>query len=755
MIRRFTFSIFLVFSTLFLTRLSHSDSFEWKWIHPSPFGQQIYFSYILNQNVFFMGGARGWFLKTTDAGQNWFETPLAGYPGSYPFSLYGQIYDGHVFDENNIILAGQFGATRTTNGGITFDVIPGTSNPNRDVADVFFLNSSTGYLSGATGYLRKSTDGGTTWSPLTGIANNTYPSISTFNDIVVIATTSSGSVIRSTDSGNNWTLISTGISGSLNAINFLNKDTIVCAGDNNRFIISTDAGISWSARNPSITNNGWGEIHTVNRSYGYDIYLNGLNPTVIKTTNLGLSWDVINMAAPSQSYFNGFTGVSVSDSGNIILGAGLGVINLKKSDVVLELMKGVRFGNIPGFTQSNNGISISKSGNKIWTVGEPQTLGSSNNQILYSSDAGNNWTFQPITDPNLILYDIQMLDENTGFITGSNGSFLKTTNGGSSWNISTIPTNKRVVSLSFINENTGWVLGTDSVLFKTTDSGLSWEKQKATFLNPPQNFNFSCDIEMLNENTGWLCGGAFGGDMAYINKTTNGGINWVEYPANVSIQATDICMLDANTGYLSASATKLRKTTDGGVTWDTLRIPFPIEEYDFRSIDFLDVNNGVTIDNGGATLITTNGGESWIFKLGLSLSNYMIVKMVSPFPNPLMFAVGGYSSVFKFGDRLTSVEGYTEWSNAISRNFSLEQNFPNPFNPETKIQFTIPKTGTVKLLIYDISGRLVKNLIDGVKLNSGKVTQTFTAADLSSGIYYYTLIFDGALIDSKKMVLLK
>ncbi len=185
MIRRFTFSIFLVFSTLFLTRLSHSDSFEWKWIHPSPFGQQIYFSYILNQNVFFMGGARGWFLKTTDAGQNWFETPLAGYPGSYPFSLYGQIYDGHVFDENNIILAGQFGATRTTNGGITFDVIPGTSNPNRDVSDVFFLNSSTGYLSGATGYLRKSTDGGTTWSPLTGIANNTYPSISTFNDIVV------------------------------------------------------------------------------------------------------------------------------------------------------------------------------------------------------------------------------------------------------------------------------------------------------------------------------------------------------------------------------------------------------------------------------------------------------------------------------------------------------------------------------------------------------------------------------------------
>lgn len=65
-------------------------------------------------------------------------------------------------------------------------------------------------------------------------------------------------------------------------------------------------------------------------------------------------------------------------------------------------------------------------------------------------------------------------------------------------------------------------------------------------------------------------------------------------------------------------------------------------------------------------------------------------------------------------------------------------NYPNPFNPSTKIQFTIPKDDFVKLYVYDLSGRLIKNLIDGYT-TAGNHNITFDGSNLSSGVYFYTL----------------
>lgn len=65
-------------------------------------------------------------------------------------------------------------------------------------------------------------------------------------------------------------------------------------------------------------------------------------------------------------------------------------------------------------------------------------------------------------------------------------------------------------------------------------------------------------------------------------------------------------------------------------------------------------------------------------------------------------------------------------------------NYPNPFNPVTNIQFSISKEDFIKLNVYDISGRLIKNLIDGYK-TAGNHIITFDGSNLSSGVYFYTL----------------
>lgn len=85
--------------------------------------------------------------------------------------------------------------------------------------------------------------------------------------------------------------------------------------------------------------------------------------------------------------------------------------------------------------------------------------------------------------------------------------------------------------------------------------------------------------------------------------------------------------------------------------------------------------------------------------------------------------------------------------------FVLSQNYPNPFNPSTTISYTIQNRTQVDLSVYDLLGRKVAVLVDGVQ-NAGEHVLSFSGADLPSGIYYYTLKTDNGMI-TKKMVLLK
>ncbi|NOX48032.1 MAG: T9SS type A sorting domain-containing protein [Chlorobi bacterium] len=71
-------------------------------------------------------------------------------------------------------------------------------------------------------------------------------------------------------------------------------------------------------------------------------------------------------------------------------------------------------------------------------------------------------------------------------------------------------------------------------------------------------------------------------------------------------------------------------------------------------------------------------------------------------------------------------------------NFGLEQNFPNPFNSKTTIDYSIPESGYVSLNVYDLSGRLVANVIDTYK-PAGNYSTNFNGEDLRGGIYYCCL----------------
>lgn len=123
------------------------------------------------------------------------------------------------------------------------------------------------------------------------------------------------------------------------------------------------------------------------------------------------------------------------------------------------------------------------------------------------------------------------------------------------------------------------------------------------------------------------------------------------------------------------------------------------------------------------------------------------------------FLFGGYknpavvSSARKYTFGTPPPIGIIAGNNTVPENFILYQNFPNPFNPNTRISFSLPKSGKVELSVHDILGREVRVLINDFR-NAGEHEISFDASSLSSGIYFYTLLA-GDFRETRKMMLIK
>ena len=105
---------------------------------------------------------------------------------------------------------------------------------------------------------------------------------------------------------------------------------------------------------------------------------------------------------------------------------------------------------------------------------------------------------------------------------------------------------------------------------------------------------------------------------------------------------------------------------------------------------------------------------------------------------------------FQYTVGLTGIEPV---SNEIPSVFRLYENYPNPFNPVTKIKFDIAKNTIAKLYIYDILGRIVDAPVNG-ELNAGRYEISFDASKLSSGVYFYKLVTND-FTDTRKMLMIK
>jgi photosystem II stability/assembly factor-like uncharacterized protein len=391
-------------------------------------------------------------------------------------------------------------------------------------------------------------------------------------------------------------------------------------------------------------------------------------------------------------------------------------------------------------------------------------IAGSTGTILKTTNGGVNWVIQT-TPTTLEVNNIYFLDANTGFAVCGDfsplnaGTILKTTNGGANW-ISKFSSNRICLrqAIHFVNSNTGFVGGwsnVDSAVYKTTNGGENWQLANVPTVYGIEKFSF------IDANTGWGVGYKGGGGGCVI-KTTNSGINWtVIYNTTTVGQLMSLQFVDANTGWVVGISTTnqslIRKTTNGGFNWVDQINQHPAN-WELYNIDMINANTGWIVGDASQIVKTTNGGTNWRAQ-------------VNPSPGYPLFAVefngsdtgwivGWHGRLYKTvnGGGPVSVQNI---STEIPSAYSLGQNYPNPFNSSSKLKFEIGKAnanafaklGNAKIIVYDLMGREVQTLVNE-SLQPGTYETTFDGSMLPSGVYFYKLIA-GDYTETKRMVLVK
>lgn len=371
-----------------------------------------------------------------------------------------------------------------------------------------------------------------------------------------------------------------------------------------------------------------------------------------------------------------------------------------------------------------------------WTVGVGGV-------ILRTTNGGANWVnvFSPT---NRTLKAVHCINPSTILAAGYDGIFIKSTNSGGDWTANFIGSFD-IYNIHFINATTGFMGGETGVVWKTTNAGDNWNGIVVNSLD-----NYGCCF--INSTTGYTCGPLINTQTSSIKKTTNNGSNW-QQSVNIFGILKSIMFYGDQKGWSCGNLGTIARTTNGGATWGTYA---PINSsitlndiYFSKPEEFGNGTTGWIAADSGKIFVTSNSGVNWTAQSTPVSNDLASVQIVG---NSFGWAVGENGCILRTTNGGVTI-GIQNISNEIPSGFNLSQNYPNPFNPVTNIEFSVPKTANVKLIVYDISGKQVEEIVNQ-KLSAGRYKADFDSKELASGIYFYRLISD-EFSETKRMILVK
>ena len=359
------------------------------------------------------------------------------------------------------------------------------------------------------------------------------------------------------------------------------------------------------------------------------------------------------------------------------------------------------------------------------------------------------------------------------------GVYLSTDNG-DNWTAVNNNLPETLISFMYLYGNKLYACTGGVGLFRTTNNGANWDNLGLVGEN----------IRACAENAS----GIFAGTNDHgVYRSTDDGSTWVQ--VNNGLNNPTIWSLCINGSDIFAGGTVLYRSMDNGENWDLLTNGLPNPPLNVNA--FTKINSNIYISIDGGVYSTTDDGDSWnnlglngtnveeIYSYGTNLfagvsgtgiylstdngSNWNSVN--DGLPSPIypqsfvasidkIFLAAWYEGLYSrpLSELVSSVE---DFNNGVVPDYQLNQNFPNPFNPATSIQYAVGSEQFVSLKVYDVLGNEIATLVSEEK-PAGEYEVEFDAIGLPSGIYFYKLRASNpstssgqGFVETKKMILLK
>lgn len=740
-----------------------------------------------NPQIVYTGTANGGLWKSTNFCQTWtnvFENQNTSSIGAVAIDPVNPntIYCGTGESNSLRSYYPGTGMYKSTNGGSTWSFIGLDSSFTIGNIAISWVNTNVIYAA-AGGYTRrkntqrgiyKTTNGGVNWTKNFYLSDS-VSAIDVFIDPVTPTRVFAAmwertrredyikyggpfsGIYLSTNSGNNWVQIGGGFPVNDATLGRISMDV---ANSNSQII------------------------------YALTSATNGNSKGLYKTTNGGTNWTLVNSTAAGSSnyaWFNRICKVNPINPNDLFCGG----LNMERSST-----GGINFGvNVGDSHVDQHAVAYSSSNPNYIVIGN-------DGGIDYTTNGGTTWSESltlPITqfyageidfnNPNTILGGAQ--DNGTIRTTGSIGIWSEI-NGGDGFVCKVDPTNSQKVYASSqngglvrsVNGGTSFSSGTSGLdltytnwmtpyeldknnpstiycgtykIFKSTNSMQSWTAISPDLSNGHiANLGTITTLDVSKSNPNVIYAGT---DDANVWVTTNGGTNWTKINSGLPyrwVTRVTIHPDSANVSYVSLSGYKIDttgshiyRTTNYGSIWIPIRGNLPDVPVNDIIIDPNDTKTLIIATDAGVMYSNNLGGNWFVLGVGMPL-NVPCHDLTLHNPTRTLVVWTHGRSAFK--TILTPLLS-AGVNNEIVKDFQLHQNYPNPFNPSTNIIYELKNTEYIKLSLYDLNGKLIRILEEGLK-NTGSYNIIFNADNLTSGIYFYRLESEN-FTSTKKMILVK
>jgi len=692
-------------------------------------------------------GKNGVVLRSVDEGRSWTSTVLTSSRLNAVYSINNKYW---IAGENRAFYY-------SINSGMTWQ--PVTISTGSNFNSVFFTNEMTGWLAGDNGIILISTDGGLNWSTQTTGTTLKINSIKFLDANTGIACGSGGLVLKTTNDGQLWQILSVPTTRELLDAD-IKGNTIIVTGEYSVFLRSTTGGNSWTSVDYRFQT--LSDINSVFMLDENNLFTCGGGGFIRRSTDGGITYTYPRNPMFGELYkihfYDNLKGWAIS----------------RKSYAVLRTSDGGNSWHLP------DGTSTAFNWYRTLQYGYNQTFGDAistfnplNKNVIYtlaanklyrSPDIGETWSHIS-TLPYAALFSqylaVSSRDTNKIIALLQNPTrIFYSSNAGSNW-ILTSSLNADGVGIPIAkhpyNPDTLY-LGTWNSLYRSTNFGLNWN-----YLTTLPTVYGVCDIEISYDNPDIML---FNTKYpARIYRSVNGGLNFTLTNADTTMYgespALSTSIFHQQTAYHlyygTAALDGVWKSTNFGLNWNRMnsisRLWGITYAADDPNVMFAGAWDGVP----RPVYISQDGWETY-FETGPLLGQYNGNEAIYAYDKGnvlLQQTIGIYKLNVVY---YVPAIGIQNISGEVPKSFSLGQNFPNPFNPSTKIRFQIPAIagttrGAVSLKIYDALGREIVTLVNE-ELNPGTYEIEWNAAKYTSGVYFYRLT-SGDFSQTRKLVLVK